>query len=388
MKKIVLLSLSIIAFTGCLPSQVKDRDDALTTDQIEKMLSAVSGGSDSVSAFSKTVYPLVKGKCLSCHVATNQPFFASPDVIAAHDSLINNSKINFDTPANSRMVARLASDRHNCWSDCAANASEMQAAIEKWKALMEVAKPTPVNPTPKPVDPTPVPVAVRMNTIPLAIPVNLPNGGDTNASFVPMVWTLNSNSDSIDPNIIGATITFDIQKFDDFSYRVRNPRIITPNHVVTISDVRIAVNGALRTSDATYSLLAATVPRGAAAVNLSPAAMVFLMDKGPTTDQLMVSFGSIKSDVGCKNVAGYTTLVKPGTATYCASCHGSGSSFNLVSGTDLEICNRVLTKINTTTPSSSALIQRPTTGTGHPGGVIAVPAGTITNWTTWINSEK
>ena len=38
-------------------------------------------------------------------------------------------KINLDQPAQSRLVLRLRNEFHNCWSDCAANAAEMEAAI-------------------------------------------------------------------------------------------------------------------------------------------------------------------------------------------------------------------------------------------------------------------
>ena len=40
------------------------------------------------------------------------------------------TKINLDQPALSRLVVRLRSEFHNCWSDCAANANTMQAAIQ------------------------------------------------------------------------------------------------------------------------------------------------------------------------------------------------------------------------------------------------------------------
>ena len=43
-------------------------------------------------------------------------------------------KINLDEPALSRLVVRLRSEFHNCWSDCAANADEMEAAIARLRA--------------------------------------------------------------------------------------------------------------------------------------------------------------------------------------------------------------------------------------------------------------
>ena len=50
------------------------------------------------------------------------------DITAAYDAA--KSKINLDTPANSRLVVRLRSEFHNCWSgSCAADANVMEQAI-------------------------------------------------------------------------------------------------------------------------------------------------------------------------------------------------------------------------------------------------------------------
>src|SRR4030095_8841708 len=70
--------------------------------------------------------------CLDCHrstAATKQsPFFAAADIEESYHAAI--PKIDLDDPANSRFVIRLGRESHNCWSDCAANAADMQAAIQ------------------------------------------------------------------------------------------------------------------------------------------------------------------------------------------------------------------------------------------------------------------
>jgi hypothetical protein len=55
------------------------------------------------------------------------PFFASSDVDEAYAAV--KVKINLDQPALSRLVVRLRNEFHNCWSDCAANSTTMEAAI-------------------------------------------------------------------------------------------------------------------------------------------------------------------------------------------------------------------------------------------------------------------
>jgi hypothetical protein len=92
------------------------------------------------AAFESTVYPVLIGSapgtsrpnCAGCHssesATAQQPYFADPDVVTAYDAA--KPKINLDTPANSRMVIRLRSEFHNCWSgNCAADAQVMEDAI-------------------------------------------------------------------------------------------------------------------------------------------------------------------------------------------------------------------------------------------------------------------
>lgn len=75
--------------------------------------------------------PLLAVYCANCHSSESpqqqQPYFADPDIVSAYDAA--KSKINLDTPANSRFVIKLRSERHNCWDDCSANAQEMEDAI-------------------------------------------------------------------------------------------------------------------------------------------------------------------------------------------------------------------------------------------------------------------
>jgi hypothetical protein len=92
------------------------------------------------------VYPVLTDYCTACHssaaVVPQQPFFADPDVATAYDAV--KPKIDLNDPASSRLVVRLRDEFHNCWSDCAANSAEMQAAIEAFAAQVQ---PTQVDPS-------------------------------------------------------------------------------------------------------------------------------------------------------------------------------------------------------------------------------------------------
>jgi len=92
------------------------------------------------SSFAQTVYPLLTANCSECHSdssATPQsPFFASPDVDASYEAA--KSKIDLDTPANSRFVARLT-ELHNCWTaSCTADAAEMETKIAQFAGAISL----------------------------------------------------------------------------------------------------------------------------------------------------------------------------------------------------------------------------------------------------------
>jgi hypothetical protein len=88
--------------------------------------------------FQATVYPLLSTYCSKCHspnaTTPQSPYFASPDVTQAYQAAI--PKIDLNTPTNSRFYERLLTENHNCWSNCAANAATMLAAIQAFAGMV------------------------------------------------------------------------------------------------------------------------------------------------------------------------------------------------------------------------------------------------------------
>ncbi len=84
--------------------------------------------------------PILTVFCAQCHSSTatrpEQPFFADPGLATAYAAA--RARIDLDHPEQSRLVMRLRDEFHNCWGDCAANAAEMQAAIEAFAAQVPV----------------------------------------------------------------------------------------------------------------------------------------------------------------------------------------------------------------------------------------------------------
>ncbi len=86
--------------------------------------------------FESTVYPLLRAYCVDCHTDTaaipQTPYFASEDPAVAYPA--SWTKIDLETPENSRFVVRLGEEFHNCWEnlgevDCDFSATEMEDAI-------------------------------------------------------------------------------------------------------------------------------------------------------------------------------------------------------------------------------------------------------------------
>ncbi len=99
---------------------------------------AETEGSSPPDSFKETVYPLLSQFCSGCHSpaasAPQTPYFAAPNVDDAY--VAAESKIDLNTPANSRFVVRLRDEHHNCWTtptggaaDCAGSSAAMLAAI-------------------------------------------------------------------------------------------------------------------------------------------------------------------------------------------------------------------------------------------------------------------
>ena len=82
--------------------------------------------------FSTTVWPVLRANCAGCHVDSSptpqSPFFASPVVADAYEAA--KSKMDLNTPSNSRFVVRLRDEFHNCFTaSCASDATVMENAI-------------------------------------------------------------------------------------------------------------------------------------------------------------------------------------------------------------------------------------------------------------------
>ncbi len=91
--------------------------------------------------FAQYVHPLMETYCSECHQPSAavpiSPFIGSSDINEAY--LASISKINLDQVEQSRLVARLRDEFHNCWTDsCVSDANELIQAITYMSNEIEV----------------------------------------------------------------------------------------------------------------------------------------------------------------------------------------------------------------------------------------------------------
>ena len=121
--------------TGGLP---KPRDDESGEDNPEVTDPLALPPATSLTekaAFERSVYPLLKDHCAGCHASIAGPFIGHDDVEVARVA-VETGKVNFKDVMSSRLYLRLATDKHECWGECSANAEEMKAALDRWVGFL------------------------------------------------------------------------------------------------------------------------------------------------------------------------------------------------------------------------------------------------------------
>lgn len=140
-------------YTQCVPQQGKNKSKLKYSDNSEASgvyedtgsgssnppggnTGGGGGGLTSVQAFAQTTHAVTRARCINCHGGGQQPLHAVANAQQAHDAIVNNAKVNFENPAQSRMVLKLTQG-HNCWGDCNQNAQEMLDSINDWIYLRQ-----------------------------------------------------------------------------------------------------------------------------------------------------------------------------------------------------------------------------------------------------------
>lgn len=271
------LSAILILFTHC-GNPMADKGDLVWSDEGVSVSLSGSSGASSLQAFEQTVYPITRAHCTNCHGNSQQPLHASSNSTTAHNAVVNSYKVDFNNIPNSRMVQKLR-ESHNCWGSCTANAMEMQLAIEDWKSLM--AATSGGGPTNPPVS------GNNLYNKTTSISRTLELEG-INTGVVTLRYSLNSLG------IAGGILEVRVQNYDEYSYRLSQLRIISPNQNVEVKGVYLLMNGSFNPQNANLTQIEQRVPQGNGGTMLNPSAMIVLKDRGPAMDTLAFGFEELE----------------------------------------------------------------------------------------------
>ena len=102
---------------------------------------------DSVTAFGLELHPQLKEYCGECHGTNRPPLFAQDDKKLAHDAILESKKVDFKNVENSRIVQRVAIDKHQCKDEvCTAAAKAFTDGINAWIAKINAEEEGPALP--------------------------------------------------------------------------------------------------------------------------------------------------------------------------------------------------------------------------------------------------
>lgn len=115
-----------------------------TTTKKPGSSSSSGGGGNTASAvsdraaFESSTYPLLVKYCVTCHGGTGSspPPFANGNVDLAYKTITQKLLADKTDAARSRIVVKVAEEKHNCWSvNCGNDALELQKSVEIWAGL-------------------------------------------------------------------------------------------------------------------------------------------------------------------------------------------------------------------------------------------------------------
>jgi hypothetical protein len=102
---------------------------------------------DSVTASGLELHPQLKEYCGECHGTNRPPLFAQDDKKLAHDAILESKKVDFKNVENSRIVQRVAIDKHQCKDEvCTAAAKAFTDGINAWIAKINAEEEGPALP--------------------------------------------------------------------------------------------------------------------------------------------------------------------------------------------------------------------------------------------------
>lgn len=387
-KGILGLSLSL-GLSSCLGITNQDGAEVGSPTAFGISVSGSSGG----EAYGRTLFPLVRAQCGSCHGMSQAPKFAVSDAARSYKVIKTQGLVNFNSPTFSRLTIK-RTDAH-CGAQCVGNGNDFVQAIRAWSKAESGSSGGGGGGTPPP---TPVGILPPILTADILIPADLPTGSGTAAAEF---RRLTISLESIRAEWANINLSFEIQVYrGSNAYRVRNMRFIFPTgntRKIYYRSIMPVVNGKVERNATTYQIAEGVEPSSFdtnVIRNVSSSSLLVLQDKGKGQDRILFGFEELDPSTGdCSQLASWTTNVKPALIANCTNCHNTITTFRIdAAATDAVNCARTMQRVSFSNPTQSNLIMIPKFGQARRDGSLhpvqnSLNDAVVTNWMKWINAE-
>jgi len=370
---ILIVGLSCLFFfsSGCIFT------DGKTTSSFVSNTSCSASAGSNTSAFKGQVYPILKSRCAGCHAVSQRPLMANDDLNQAMTAA--QSYIDANSLQNSALVT--FSRNGHCGSlPCQQDPTSLISAISAWKSN------SPTSCASAPADPSlnnsSGPQSLTLAQA-IAYPLPLATDPGMDRVYTTMRWDLGSVSPQ-NPDLNGAVFEVQIQQFTlanatgPASYRLREPRLATPNSAIHVQGIKIFLNGSYVPQANEFGnanvIVAPVTPPWAPVLPfpILSSMDIIMMAQDPKTDTLAFGFDVLSKSTTpfCKNPAIFQTNVLPVLQQNCVGCHNGtnapGGGRFLMVGDLNTVCAQSLQRVDLKNPTGSPLITNPTLQTnGH-----------------------
>jgi hypothetical protein len=343
-----------------------------------------------LAAFEKNLYkPILRTTCLDCHDAAGPgPAHSTIDPAASYAMI--KTYVNFGELSQSRIIQHVQTKHWVNYDPSATGCSisDMTTALQNWWDQGEKDCPS----------------SQTAQTSATLIPSQLPLFPQE--SFVPMTWKL----DSLGEAFAGAVFQVEIQQLaiptstSAGAYRLRKPRIATPQTGISINGIHFFVNGKVQDTANGWEHLGAQIAGHETnradifdgSPVLSGREQIFLQDQA-SGDSLSVTFSGIQviAKPLCKDLPVFQAKVLPVIHQLsCVGCHSggapglfNGSSKLLLTGSDADICGAVRERVNFSTGEPSPFMQIGFLQSNDHPPVDLAPQTFNQDWQSWVTGE-
>ena len=340
-----------------------------------------------LAAFEKNLYtPILRHNCVECHdVGGIGPEHSTADPIASYAAI--ETYVNFAQMDQSRIIQHVQTKHWVNYDTAATGVSvdQMTGALQAWWADGEKSCPN----------------SSTAQTSAAAIPAGLPVFPAE--SFVKMSWAL----DALDPEFKGSQFEVEIQQLaaptstTSGAYRLRKPRLSTPQSGISFEGIRFYINGKLLDSANGWAHLGARIAGHGNTFDQAPVLsgrhLILLQDLA-VGDVLSVAFTGVQVIAApkCGNLAVFQAKILPVIQkNSCISCHAAGppsdfdgSRYLSFQASDDQVCASVLERTSLVHQNASpfyliGFLQ----SYDHPP-TLPAPASFSQDWQSWVTGEQ